>query len=299
MSEAGQPRDALRIPSGLREWSREHGSPAQQSWLSNLTDAVAGYASRWRLSLGEPFEPGGTSAWVAAARDETGAPVALKVAWAHDESRDEAAGLVLLDGRGTIRVHAHEAIGDTVAMVLELCEPGTPLSGEPLDVQHREIARILGEVRSAPVPADHALRPLADMCDDWAGAAADRYRYTDVVIDPGLLAAGLELFRELPRSAASNTLLLTDLHAGNVLAAAREPWLAIDPKPYVGDPHYDVIQHLLNCPDLEHSPRDLIAQVAAANDLDRARVTEWLFSRCVIEGAEWPQLLAVAREIAP
>jgi streptomycin 6-kinase len=30
----------------------------------------------------------------------------------------------------------------------------------------------------------------------------------------------------------------TDLHAGNVLGAEREPWLAIDPKPFVGDPAY-------------------------------------------------------------
>ena len=41
-------------------------------------------------------------------------------------------------------------------------------------------------------------------------------------------------------------LLHTDLHAGNVLAAKREPWLAIDPKPYVGDPVYDVTQHIFN-----------------------------------------------------
>ena len=42
-------------------------------------------------------------------------------------------------------------------------------------------------------------------------------------------------------------LLCTDLHAGNVLAAEREPWLVIDPKPDVGDPTYDVLQHLHNC----------------------------------------------------
>lgn len=36
-----------------------------------------------------------------------------------------------------------------------------------------------------------------------------------------------------------STLLCTDLHAGNVLAAGRESWLATDPKPYLGDPTYD------------------------------------------------------------
>jgi streptomycin 6-kinase len=42
-------------------------------------------------------------------------------------------------------------------------------------------------------------------------------------------------------------LLATDLHAGNVLRAEREPWLVIDPKPFVGDPAYDATQHLFNC----------------------------------------------------
>jgi streptomycin 6-kinase len=30
-----------------------------------------------------------------------------------------------------------------------------------------------------------------------------------------------------------------DLHAGNVLATQREPWLVIDPKPFIGDPAFD------------------------------------------------------------
>jgi streptomycin 6-kinase len=31
-----------------------------------------------------------------------------------------------------------------------------------------------------------------------------------------------------------------DLHYGNVLAADREPWLAISPKPLNGDPHFEL-----------------------------------------------------------
>ena len=42
-------------------------------------------------------------------------------------------------------------------------------------------------------------------------------------------------------------LLATDLHAANVLRAEREPWLVIDPKPFIGDPAFDATQHLFNC----------------------------------------------------
>lgn len=61
---------------------------------------------------------------------------------------------------------------------------------------------------------------------------------------PGLAAGGIAAFRFLARPAQRHVLLCTDLHTGNVLAAEREPWLVIDPKPYVGDPTYDVLQHM-------------------------------------------------------
>jgi streptomycin 6-kinase len=53
---------------------------------------------------------------------------------------------------------------------------------------------------------------------------------------PGLASEGLDLFLELSRPGPTDVLLHTDLHAGNVLAGERQPWMLIDPKPYVGDP---------------------------------------------------------------
>jgi streptomycin 6-kinase len=65
--------------------------------------------------------------------------------------------------------------------------------------------------------------------------------------DAGLVGDGLRLFEELSHDASETVLVAADLHAGNVLRAKREPWLVIDPKPFVGDPAYDVTQHLFNC----------------------------------------------------
>jgi streptomycin 6-kinase len=42
------------------------------------------------------------------------------------------------------------------------------------------------------------------------------------------------------------TLLHTDLHYDNVLAAGREPWLAIDPAPLAGHPGFEVQPLLRN-----------------------------------------------------
>ena len=95
-------------------------------------------------------------------------------------------------------------------------------------------------------------------------------------------------------------LLCTDLHAGNVLAAQREPWLAIDPKPYVGDRTYDALQHILNCGQrLAAEPRGFVRLIAGKLALDPDRLLLWLFARCVIESVEWPALADIARRIAP
>ncbi len=90
--------------------------------------------------------------------------------------------------------------------------------------------------------------------------------------DPGLVREGLRLFKELPRTAREEVLLVTDLHAGNVLRSKREPWLVIDPKPFVGDPAYDVTQHLFNCDArLRADPDRTIHRIADLLCVDRER----------------------------
>ncbi len=94
------------------------------------------------------------------------------------------------------------------------------------------------------------------MCDRWADEFELEVAGGHRSVDPGLAQEGTALFRALPAAAERRVLLCTDLHAENVLAAEREPWLVIDPKPYVGDPTYDGLQHLLNCEDrLRADPR--------------------------------------------
>ena len=110
----------------------------------------------------------------------------------------------------------------------------------------------------------------------------------------------MTLLRELPRSGEREVLLATDLHAENVLASQREPWLVIDPKPYVGDPAYDAVQHMLNCDQrLARDPVALAARMASLLDLDPRRVSLWLFARCAQESLGDPTMREPARRLAP
>ena len=92
------------------------------------------------------------------------------------------------------------------------------------------------------------------------------------------------MFEELLGSAQEEVVLATDLHAGNVLRAKRETWLAIDPKPFVGDAAYDATQHLFNCQErLLGEPAETIGKFAELLGVDEERVRWWTFARAAAE----------------
>lgn len=297
----------LRIPAHLRA-STDVGGLMRAAWLAALPDRVAELTTRWGLDLGEPFEPGGNCSWVAPGTDADGREIVLKVAWRHTEARHEAEGLAALGGQGAVEVYAYEHLapagadsrpdddtGDATAMLLERCRPGTELRARPEAEQHVVVTDLLRSIWAVDLPSDHPFRPLSEMADEWVECAEARLAAEPGRLDAGLAAEGLALFRELSQTRPTDVLLFTDLHAGNVLSSQRRRWLVIDPKPYVGDPHYDVVQHLLNCDEsLQADPIGLLTVVAELAGLDAGRVRQWLFARCVQEslgeGPAWPGL---------
>jgi streptomycin 6-kinase len=283
----------------------------RQAWLAALPEVIRQARERWSLTIGEPFQPGGQTAWVAPARAAVGADLVLKVPWPHPEAAHEADGLRAWAGNGAVRLHAAHDFGPARALLLERCRPGTDLSALPEPEQDTVIATLLRRLWIQPDPG-HRFASLDQMCQRWAdrseriladGQQRQQQRPALAALaglDPGLARAGLALFRALPATADRQVLLATDLHAGNALAAAREPWLVIDPKPHVGDPAYDPLQHMLNCDDrLRSDPSGLARRMAGLLDLDPNRVLRWLFARCVQESAGCPALAEVARQIAP
>ena len=293
------PDELVRDISG----DTEHGLE-RRAWLAGLPAVVDDLACRWALRVGRPFQPGGAASWVAPARTASSERVVLKVGWRHDEAAHEADGLRAWDGQGTVRLLGSLVAGSTSALLLEACEPGTPLSlALPPQEQDVVVAGLLRRLWIEP-PAGYPFRPLQEMCDRWAGEFEARYAAAQASggdeLDPGLARAGIALFRELPASAGDAVLLCTDLHHGNVLAAGREPWLAIDPKPFAGDPAYDPLQHMLNFPGrLAADPAGFVGRMARLAGLDPERLRLWLFARCVQESAGEPGLRAAAVQLAP
>lgn len=284
------------LPTNLVRAATEEG---RAGWLETLPATIQMLEERWSLSVGEPYHPGGQTAWVAPARGVGGAELVLKLAWPHPEARDEARGLRAWEGDGAIYLLESCDLGHTVGLLLERCSPGTPLGLHAEDEQDMVITGLLRRLWRHRPPSPE-FRPLEVMCDQWAAELEAKVASGECLLDPGLCRAGAALFRTLPRTAERRVLLCTDLHAGNVLSAQREPWLMIDPKPYAGDPTYDVLQHLLNCVErLQADPHRLARRLAGLLDLDAERLVLWLFARCVVDAADWPGLAGVARRLAP
>jgi len=184
-------------------------------------------------------------------------------------------------------------------MLLERCEPGTGLRGQQECEQDVVISGLLRRLWRAP-SAQHPFRPLSVLTEYWRN---ETLAHIEQWPDAELVREGLRLFTELPLTEPTEFVLATDLHAGNVLRAERQPWLVIDPKPFVGDPAYDATQHLFNCSTrLRSDPDGMIRSFADLLGVDHERVRLWTFARAAAEPRDdWSNsdLVALARAIAP
>jgi streptomycin 6-kinase len=110
----------------------------------------------------------------------------------------------------------------------------------------------------------------------WAGELAEA-PYERALVDEAvafLLGPG--------QDQGEPVVLHQDFHGGNVLRAAREPWLAIDPKPLVGEREFDTASLLRDRrwelradPHPERRIRRRLDQLASELGLDRERMRGW------------------------
>jgi streptomycin 6-kinase len=285
---------ALQIP---RRLAANCKTPERAAWLQRLPDTLRDLERRWSLTLDAPFDSEEVScAWLAPAARANGTSAVLKLGMPHMEGEHELHGLRFWNGNPTVRLL--EADDELGAMLIERCEPGTALRALPESEQDLVIAGLLRRLwRSLSAP--HPFRPLSDLTAYWSGETMKDLEWWP---DRGLVSEGLRLFKELPRTASMEVLLATDLHAGNVLRSKREPWLVIDPKPFVGDPAYDATQHLFNCSArLRSDPDGTIHRMADLLGVDRERLRLWTFARAAAEPRDdWRDgdSMAIARALA-
>ena len=168
---------------------------------------------------------------------------------------------------------------------------------------------MLRRLWSAPPPAaGHPFRALAGEARRWADELPARWErhgrpFGRALLDRAIGWTGEHL---APGADGGGAVLLhQDLHGGNVLRAARGPWLAIDAKPLAGERAFDVASLLRDRrPELAADPhparrvRRRIDRLSEALDLDRERMRRWAVVHALAWGMaddEWfPDIVACA-----
>ncbi len=236
--------------------------PTYADWLARVPALLSELATAWGLTLGQAYPPGAAGHAVRAELPD-GSPAVLKLSFPHRESLQEPDALERWDGNGAVRLLARD--DERHALLLERCEPGTFLStsADALDVLIGLLPRLW--------QSGAGFATLADEAAIWADDIARDVR------DATLRDAALHYLRELVPTQGEQVLLHQDLHGENVLAAEREPWLAIDPKPLAGEREFSVAP-IVRSGELGHSKGDVIRRLDALTGelgLDRDRALGW------------------------
>jgi streptomycin 6-kinase len=239
--------------------------------LGRLERVARRCANEWGVELGEPFHLS-RHAFVAPA----GKDAVLKVTPPEDDESDEEADAFLLwDGDGAPRLLRRAP--ERRVMLIERAQPGTDIS---------QLAE--GKATATAVdlglrlwrPAGEPFRWIGDHVPRWLAQAE---RPTRVPRDLLRLARRLYAALEPGRS----TLVHGDFHHHNILAAGAG-YVAIDPKPMLGEPEFDIPSFLWNPIGyrmrLDETQRRLAAFADAG--LDEWRMRAWTAIRGAYLGAD-------------
>jgi streptomycin 6-kinase len=259
--------------------------PGGAEWLEGLPSLIDECAERWDLELGSPM-PGGYCSFVAPAGDAV-----LKIGWPHEESEHEALALRVWDGDGAVRLLADDP--ERNALLLERCEPGTPLLDLGDDEAGDVVAALLPRLWKPP-PAE--LRQLEDVAARWVDELPRLWERHGRPFERPLLDAAVGALRELGPTQGPLVLASEDLHAGNVLRSAREPWLVIDPKPIAAEREFTAVAMIRDRKeDVAAGPHPLervrrrLTRLSSDLDVDRERLRGWTVAHTLVWGFEKPR----------
>jgi streptomycin 6-kinase len=248
-----------------------------RDWRERVPELLEAAVARWGLTLGAAYPPGAAGHVVRATLAD-GAPAVLKLVFPHREAEHEADALARWDGEGAVRLLAVDDEG--WSFVMERCEPGELLARSEPDTALDVLVGILPRLW---LPAVEPFRTLADEVAVWLDEIPGAWELAERPVDRSLLDETMDALLELSSSQGEQVLLHQDLHTDNVLAAEREPWLVIDPKPLRGEREFSVAP-IVRDYVLGHSQRAVVRRLdrlTSELDLDRDRARWWTIGQTV------------------
>ncbi|MDQ3485345.1 MAG: aminoglycoside phosphotransferase family protein [Actinomycetota bacterium] len=250
-------------------------------WLARLPGLVRDVLAEWAITVDGPAVHG-ECALVVPVMTAEGERAVVKFGWPHEEAEFEHLALREWGGAGAVRLLR----ADPRRSVLLLERASTrDLTALPVVEACLTVAGLYGRLH---VPAPPQLQRLSHLCRQWSS------RLLALPHEAPLPRRYVEQAAALARDFATDDatdgrIVHTDLHFENVLAADREPWLAIDPKPLSGDPHFEVAPLLWNrwdeiieSGDVRRSVRERLHSTIDAASLDEDRASDWVVVRMMV-----------------
>ncbi|MET9535089.1 aminoglycoside phosphotransferase family protein [Streptomyces sp. NPDC006649] len=264
----------IAMPEEFAQSTVNREGEAGAAWLTELPGIVAELLGRWRCVPDGEVMHGGVGVIVPVRRAEESA--VLKVSFPHPGNVHEPDAFVAWGGCGAVLLHERD--DERFAMLLERVQPTTLAEVKDGD----QVVTVAGRLnRRLAISAPPGLPRLCEQADAWEGQLREDAAELPHALLRQVLDAAVATVRELGRE-QPETLIHGDLHTRNILRAGREPWLAVDPKGYVGDPAYDggtLLKSraltLLEADDLRKDVHRVLDVFAEAAELDRERVQRW------------------------
>lgn len=212
------------------------GGPSGADWLRTVPRRITEALARWDLVVDGAPRTGWTAIVVPVRRGDE--PLALKVTWPHTDGAHEHLALRRWGGEHAVRLAAADPAAGT--LLLERLDADRDLNALPLDDACREIGSLLGQLN---VPAGEPYAPIGPYLRPHLERMAERE-----AVPRRIVQRTHGLARELLDQDDDNAkrLLHTDLHFDNVLWRPDGGWVAIDPKPILGPPAFDLLPLLQN-----------------------------------------------------
>jgi streptomycin 6-kinase len=276
----------MRLPDGVLGMVAR--GPDWAAWVDRLPALVQSLYDDWELRP-DGWMMHGYCALVVPVVAPGSRRAMLKVSFPDVESEHEHLALSHWGGAGAVpllRADPHRR-----AMLLEALRDVS--LGEAWDI---EACTVVGELYAQlHVPAPHQLRLLTDVLGPEMEQVSSLPR--SAPLPRRLVQQASSLARDLLSDPASTgTLIHRDLHYENVLLSEAGDWLAIDPKPVSGDPHFEIAPMLWNRyeelvgPSSGLSVRDGVRRrfhtVVDTAGLDEVRARDWVIVRMVLNAAE-------------
>ncbi|MFE2985330.1 aminoglycoside phosphotransferase family protein [Streptomyces sp. NPDC059262] len=270
----------IDIPDGLVESQYTYAGEPGRAFIAGLPARVEEFVERWDLRVDGPAMHGMAALVLPVVRGD-GTPAAVKFQILDEETEGEPVALRVWDGDGAVRLLDHDDATGT--MLLERLDSGRMLdSVEDSRKAVLVIAELLARLTSGPAP--EGMRRLSGIAADMLAQVPSALAAVPGPADRALLADCAAAVREVAGE-AGDRLLHWDLHFENVLAAEREPWLAIDPKPLAGDPGFDLKPAIDNRFDADEVVWRFDA-MSGVLGLDRERARAWTLGR-VLQDSLW------------